>query len=462
MLLIATLFMASCDKDGNLVYLSALDTPELIATTSEVQISTENYNMQVLSLSWNTTEPLSSDSNNVAVGGLVTSCLQVSTSSEFTTYSESTVTSKSKSYTGGELNALAKTIGLTADVSSPMYFRIKATQGANMSPKYSETRIVNVTPITIDMSYVNLYSSDKSSIIGRLYSPASDGVYKGLLKATSWMNFWAIENDGTTWGNVGLSGHEFEMSNASDAWNFWFPGQAGHYYVTIDTEKAEWTAELIKTMTAGDVSMTYDAANSCWAAVVTTTEANQSFAFTAAVKLYNTTTDTSDDAAVDETFYFAPSGDASAATGSLSFASASTGVTIATPGEYTITLTINDEGGYDYAVTEGSSSGEEEETPLPSELKMCSTDGTNTYATLTTTGDGVYTCEYVSAGGWENFLFIDEENGIWYGCDSSDNSKLSAEDGKWNCWFSDGGNAHTYTIEVNLNTLSWSYTIIGE
>ncbi len=58
-----------------------------------------------------------------------------------------------------------------------------------------------------------------------LYSPNEDGIYSGYMNASSWLNFWGKENDGTIWGNVGQDGHVYEMDNTESAWNFWFPSQ---------------------------------------------------------------------------------------------------------------------------------------------------------------------------------------------------------------------------------------------
>ncbi len=34
-------------------------------------------------------------------------------------------------------------------------------------------------------------------------------VYSGYMNASSWLNFWGKENDGTIWGNVGQDGHVY-------------------------------------------------------------------------------------------------------------------------------------------------------------------------------------------------------------------------------------------------------------
>ena len=95
------------------------------------------------------------------------------------------------------------------------------------------------------------------------------------MNASSWLNFYGKENDGTIWGNYAANGHVFEANdNTESAWNFWFPGQAGIYYTVVDTKAKEWKATAIKAMQLNGEDMTYDAPNYAWTKVITTSADN--------------------------------------------------------------------------------------------------------------------------------------------------------------------------------------------
>ena len=59
----------------------------------------------------------------------LTTTLQISASSDFATYKETSETNNSQAYMGTDLNSIAKDLGLKADASAPLYFRVKASIG---------------------------------------------------------------------------------------------------------------------------------------------------------------------------------------------------------------------------------------------------------------------------------------------------------------------------------------------
>ena len=228
MLLCALTALVSCDESGDKIYLDGFKASDLMASASDVKLSVDNSKDVVLSLAWQNPTLLSSDETKPAGSGVLKTYLQVSASENFTSEKEYTVTDLSKAFTGADLNAAAKDLGLSPDVSSPLYFRIKSQMGNNLDAAYSNVCQVKVTPYLIDMSYINILDKDtKEQTLTYLYSPNSDGVYSGYMNASSWLNFWGKENDGTIWGNVGQDGHVYEMDHTESAWSFWFPGQAG-------------------------------------------------------------------------------------------------------------------------------------------------------------------------------------------------------------------------------------------
>ncbi len=451
--LLPALMLTGCNNDGDLVYLNGFESSDLIATSSDVSLSVSNSKTVVLSLAWKNPTLLSSDADNPAPDGLIQTYLQVSASNDFVTFNENNVTTLSKAYTGTELNTLAKALGVIDGTPTPLYFRIKSTQGDNMTPAYSNVCTVNVTTYSVIMDRLAVLDKDKSATLAYLYSPEENGIYTGFMQATSWLNCWFSENDGTVWGNYAADGHAFELSDASDAWNCWFSEGSGHWFVEVNTVEQAWSATNITSMKLNDDNMTYDSQNSRWTYAITTTGANTSFTITADGLEYNTTTRDSKEAAVAKTLHFALDN------GSMTLADAGQSAVISAPGTYTITVSIGEEGQYQYSVTEGTTTPDEPETKFPTELYMCTTDGSATLTVLTANGEeGVYTGSYTPSA-WENFKLIDKENNIWYGSDPSDQFTLSSDGGAYNIWFNDdvdGGTA--VTITADLKNMKWSYS----
>ena len=132
MLLCALTALVSCDESGDKIYLDGFKASELMASASDVKLSVDNSKDVVLSLAWQNPTLLSSDETKPAGSGVLKTYLQVSASENFTSEKEYTVTDLSKAFTGADLNAAAKDLGLTAGQSSPLYFRIKSQKGANL------------------------------------------------------------------------------------------------------------------------------------------------------------------------------------------------------------------------------------------------------------------------------------------------------------------------------------------
>lgn len=113
---------------------------------------------------------------------------------------------------------------------------------------------------------------------------------------------------------------------------------------------------------------------------------------------------------------------------------------------------------YEIISQETGEGGDGEETYPASLDVVCYPDGGNetamTTLTLTDNEKGIYTGTY--SGEYRNNInIIDRTNSKWYGCDPTDNSKLSSADDKWNIWFSASG---TVTITVNLSEMTYSIT----
>ena len=431
--------LCSCNKDGDLIFLNGFGASSLVASTDEVALSTANKAKIVLSLAWKNPDLLTSDSTKTAADGLLKTYLQVAPNDNFEHCSQTTVTNLSKAYTGADLNSLAKGLGLAPDTEAPLYFRIMSKEGDNMAPAYSNVCKVMVTPYTIHMNSVNVLNKDKTDVIAQLFSPSENGIYTGYMKASAWLNCWFQEKDGTVWGNYGADGHEFELSDASDAWNCWFADGKGDWYVTVDTKSKTWSAANIMTVEVNGTDLTYDSSTDSWSAVMKVDD-NTRLTAQADAKEYNTTTRTS-------------------SSKDISLALADT--TLAKGGTYTVTLAIQPaDAQFHFSVVEGEKKTDEKpQTPLPATLSMYSKDGSTLLATLNQTETkGVYTGTY-KASQWENFKFVDTENNIWYGSDPSNLFTLSSAEDAWNIWFKDDFESGTMlTVTADLNTLTWSYS----
>lgn len=445
--------LTSCENDGDLVYLDGFHSSDLMATATEVSLSVENSKAVVLSLAWKNPALLSSDASQPAPDGLLQTTLQVSSSEDFSNVSENSVNNLSKSYTGTELNTLAKNLGLESGKSAPLYFRIMSRQGKNMSPAYSNVCQVAVTPYTVVMNRMAVLDLAKTDTLGYLFSPEENGIYTGFVKVSSWQKCWFYENDGTIWGNYALEGHAFELSNASDAWNCWFGEDAGDWHVTVDTKEEVWSGVSVTSMKVNGESMEYDGKTGQWRLVVTTAEANSSIVVTADGLEYNTTTRDSKAAALATTLNFAMN------EGKMALAETAQGTHIAEAGTYTIVISIGDDGQYAYEVKAGAETPEEPTVKFPTELCMSSVDGSTTLAVLSATGDGIYTGTYAPSEAWENFKLIDRENDVWYGSDPADQFSLSSDASAYNIWFNDDFTlGTTLTVTVDLNTMKWNYS----
>lgn len=459
MLLCALTALVSCDESGDKIYLDGFKASDLMASASDVKLSVDNSKDVVLSLAWQNPSLLSSDETKPAGNGVLQTYLQASSSESFATVKEYSVTDLSKAFTGADLNAAAKDLGLSPGVSSPLYFRIKSLMGSNLDAAYSNVCQVKVTPYLIDMSYINILNEKKDQVLTKLYSPNSDGVYSGYMNASSWFHIWGKENDGTIWGNVGQDGHVYEMDNTESAWNIWFPGQTGIYYTVLNTKAKELKPTYIKSMQLNGEDMTYDAPNYAWTKVITTIADNIPVSIVATGAEYSKATGTEDAAAVVKTMNY------TLADGKMTDAATAGSVNIAKAGTYTITVKVGDKSDLTYSIVSG-----DQTTPKPTisnTIGMFSKDGSTLYATFTKVSEGVYTCTYDLSNLYDmRFYFIGDDiddKRVCYG--SVPNSQFSLykeEDDSnrqgWDIWFNDDAKSmESAKITVDLNTMTWKY-----
>lgn len=301
------LVFSSCEKDGEMIYLSSPKGGELTASDNNILLSKNLNQTIVLSLAW-TRSQLQVSNANVSAPNVMTTILQASLSKDFsTTIIESTESSQSKAYSGFVLNTLAKNLGAEPDKLVPVYFRLKVSVGNNIDPIYSNIATVNITPYLIDMTVGALLTSSKDAT-NIFLSSSSNGVYSGFVGASSWYNYYLEEGDGKIWGNMGQDNTAFYLSSDDSKWNLWYPGQTGCYYTVINTIDKVWSALYVPSLTiSGDISgsMIYEKAQNEWIYVF-----NASAAGAATIKisgtgsLYDYSTGTDDSKAISKSVGF--------------------------------------------------------------------------------------------------------------------------------------------------------------
>ena len=452
MLLCALTALVSCDESGDKIYLDGFKASDLMASASDVVLSVDNTKDIVLSMAWKNPNLLSSDETKPAGNGVLKTYLQASPSESFATVKEYSVTDLSKAFTGADLNTLAKDLGTTPGQSAPLYFRIKSLMGNNLDAAYSNVCQVNVTPYIIHMDKMTIWNADKNKELTYLYSPNEDGIYAGYMNASSWLNFWGKENDGTVWGNSPTAG-TFVIDNIESAWNFWFPGVSGIYYTVVDTQAKEWKATLMKSFLLNGEEMSYDAPNYAWVKVITTTADNTPINIVATGAEYSKATATDDAAAVVKTMNY------TLADGKMTDAAAAGSVNIAKAGTYTITVKVGENSELTYSIEAGDQTAPEPEAS--NTLCMFSKDGNTLLAVMNKVSDGVYTCKYKPTS-WENFRFIfvgenKDDKQTWYGSDPSDLFKLSTASDCWDIWFKDDVTGDEVIVTADINAMTWKY-----
>ena len=450
MLLCALTALVSCDESGDKIYLDGFKASSLMASASDVELSIDNTKDIVLSMAWQNPTLLSSDETKPAGNGVLKTYLQASASQDFTAVKEYTVNDLSKAFTGADLNTLAKDCGLTPGQASPVYFRIKSQTGANLDAAYSNVCQVNVTPYIIHMNSIAIWNKDKNAILTTLYSPSENGIYTGYMNVSTWMNFWAKENDGTMWGNSASDG-TYAMDNTESAWNFWFPEPAGIYSVSLNTNTKEMTSTVIKTLSLNGEAMTYDIPNYAWVKVITTSADNTPIQITGEGATYNKSTG-------DKGTPIAKTLNYTLADGKMTEADAAGSVNIAKAGTYTITVKVGENAELTYSIVAGDQTSPEPEASHT--LCMFTKDGSTLLAVMDKVSEGVYTCKYKPSS-WENFRFIfvgenKDDKQTWYGADG-EQFKLTSGDGAWDIWFGDENGQTEFTVTADLNTMTWKY-----
>lgn len=351
-LAILATFWFACEEDGMKIIVSDLAPSTLVANTDDIVLTQDNAADVGLTLSWSKEALGISDTTVGIPDGFPLMMLEAAVDDSFATVSASQGENYSKTFGVAELNTIATHLGVLPYTKTPLYFRVSAVLGNNIDPVYSNVVTVDVTTFTIDMSFAKVLDSDLAETGQYLSSPNSDGEYFGFMGASGWGNFYLLEGDGALWGNYGADGYEFVLDNTDGRWNFWFPGQTGCYYTTISVDEKEWTANYISSLSlSGDVvaEMVYDKSSNMWSVPFTTTTDNASFTVTGVSALYNKTTGTDDASAISGSVSFAPAAD-----GLVLFNEIGSFIAEGVAGNYTLTINLSNPKAWTYSITSGT------------------------------------------------------------------------------------------------------------
>lgn len=363
--LLALLCLASCDNDGDTITTNGADALTL-SGSGDIALNSNDLGALALTLYWNDNSKMSlSDSAVQAPKYATKNTLQFSSTEDFANVVEQLADDGaiSMQFTMESLNSLVGRLGLQSGISSPLYIRICSVLANNLSAQYSNVYKVNVTPYVIDMTRGFILDSSKNDTSWTLGSSESNGIYSGFLGVAGWYNFWLQEGNGVLWGNDGVTGTPFLISEEDSHWNFWYPGQEGCYYTIVNTQRQEWSALHIPALTvSGDITgdMTYNRKENKWTLTFNAEQTGmKTIRISGTGSQYNVQTGTDDAAAISTPVAFGQSD------GALTFGTEASDITVnvGSTGEVTLTLDLSDPLNWTCTVTEGTTPDEPSAAP---------------------------------------------------------------------------------------------------
>ena len=301
LILIGCIFVAtttSCDSDITKVYVNPNTEISLYGASEDIVLSANNPDALAMTLYWESTSSMeTSDPDVHAPLNASDLTLQMSDSKDFNSSVEVVINKGEtlRQFLSSELNSLLARLNYSSESLSPLFIRIKSELASNMPARYSNVLSVNVQPYKLSMNLGVVLASDKTETEMKLASPNEDGIYTGFMGVAAWYNWWFLEANDMLWGNNGDTGVPFEASANESHWNFWFPEEAGCYFVTLNTIEQWWSALHIDSLTVGGEltgEMIYNQKSNIWTLNVDKEAGNYSINISGEGSLYNTTTDT--------------------------------------------------------------------------------------------------------------------------------------------------------------------------
>jgi len=344
----------SCEKEGEKLTVSGLNDPLVTASGESVVLTPAMRKVPVLALTWTESELEVSNPVYGITDEFPYVRIELSASEDFETYQSIQPTSTVHGFTGGRLNSICRQLGFEPDQEQTLYIRVNTSYGRNTAPVYGNVLTFDVTTYYVDLYRASILNSDREDTGNQLYSPDADGVFYGFTGVSGWYNWYLLDGDYELWGNDGVAGTPFLLSSDEGTlWNMWYPEPAGCYFTTVNTDKSEWSAISIPSLSVtGSVTgeMTFNQSEVKWVFSVTTEEDNATITVsTDAASLYNLST--GDGVGEATEIAFIPTED-----GSLTFeesVDAASNFTFGTAGDYTLTLYLSDYSHLHYEITDG-------------------------------------------------------------------------------------------------------------
>lgn len=433
--------MASCETDIETPKLEGfygLEPKELTASTDEVVMEGLNEDNEVVTFAWGSYEPAVDNPAYQVPDGSVQHYLEMSATPDFTDAASQLVEGQTITFTESELNPILINLGYEPWQSASLYVRVQYYIAANVESQYSLPIILNVTPYGIRFNRMDVLATDRETVLASIYSPGEDGVYTGYVAASSWMNFYLVERDNTLWGSV--PGSAFKLSTDQVTfYNLWFPGNAGSYRLTADTNTEEWTAEYLNSMTltassGASTAMAFKQSANSWTANVVTTEA-ETFSATATTLLYSTANENGEESQP------------------IDFGQI---LSIPEAGNWTVIFNMTGE-----QPTATYAVNEEPVATYEPYLEMIDPNNWDDVKCrlFSANSDGKYIGFYYS-GEWENYKFATEGRETVYGSQPSSLFELDASGSSYNIYIQDGKEG-LYRYSVSLPDNTWEYQAIS-
>ena len=339
----AALALVACDKDGDLLYTDGADKAELATSATDIVLSKDNPDALALTFYWNENGDITLDNPLVAApDNAVTNVVEMSAEASFATKYEEPVAPGvfECRYTMLQLNNITGRLGMEPGAKGDVYIRVRSSVGANVEPKYSDALKIAITPFFIDRTTGHYLDKDKNDTGVVLRSANGNGVFTAFISAGAWENWWFLDPLNNYWGNLGVDGKAFYASSAADSWNFWFPGDSGSYYVTVDTNEGWWSALHLDNLTvAGDAAgeMTFNRAANQWTLPVSVAQAGTiNVTISGKGSFYNTESGTDAPRDVRDIAF-------SGTSGALTFGNSATAISVDVPaGESSLVLDLTD------------------------------------------------------------------------------------------------------------------------
>ena len=437
--------LTACMNDIEMPFLQGFDgaeTRSLTASVNDMVLDGYNEDGTAVTFTWGNYDLSVSTPDYQVPDQSITSYLEFAKTADFAPVDTAMqVKGNTRAFSNSEMNLILSRLGYVRKVQAPLYARVRYVIGENKAPQFSQVLSMTAMPYGILFNQMDVLATDKTRIVGTLYSPMENGIYQGFVAATGdWMNFYLRERDNTIWGCI--PDQPYNMGNDEDnMWNFWLQNVADCYRVTANVNTRTWGSERVLTMQIVSASgkarpMQFDRKENAYKTIVTTSGA-ETFSAEATTFKY----DINNKDGID--------GDGISMPNIL---------TITETGTWLVTLSMN---GEQPSATYLESEEEEQETYDPVLLMIDNDDWNNVKCRFfSSKADGNYLGFYRTTKGWENFLLATEGRETIWGSLPGSQFVLDSSSDHWNLWGDEAIGLYLYS--ASLPESSWSQRFINK